>query len=125
MSGRRGPGHAPARFDEAYWSQDLQRASVRGRAVALAARARYERDGVPVAELRRLHDVGDDGTQLPGCVKVYLPPPAGQFGMVFQIALADDGAALLLFLAFGVRHHPARSRAPTVYRLAHRRLAAE
>ena len=63
-----------------------------------------------------------DGTSLPGCVKVYLPPPAGPLGLVYQIARNKQGRLYLDHLAFGVRHHPPGSRAETVYQLAHRRL---
>ena len=40
---------------------------------------------------------------------------------VFRIELRD-GRSLLAFAAFGVRHHPQDSHAPTVYDIAHRRL---
>lgn len=41
--------------------------------------------------------------------------------MVFRFVIAND-APRLDYLAFGVRHHPAGSNAPTVYEIAHRRL---
>lgn len=41
--------------------------------------------------------------------------------MVFRFAVVDD-SPLLEYLAFGVRHHPPESNAPTVYEIAHRRL---
>ena len=61
------------------------------------------------------------GSSLPGCVKVYLPPPAGKFGIVFEID-RQAGNLVLAYLAFGVRHHPLDSDALTVYQLAHQRL---
>jgi len=88
----RRPGYAPVVFDDHFWSQSLRRC-----------------------------EEGRDGTRLPICVKVYLPPPAGPFGMVFRIARDNVGTKLTL-LAFGVRHPPRHSNAPSVYRLAHWRL---
>jgi hypothetical protein len=41
--------------------------------------------------------------------------------MVFRIELRD-GNSVLAFAAFGVRHHPHDSHAPTVYDIAHQRL---
>src|SRR5690349_12446746 len=72
----RRPGYAPVVFDDRLWSQDLTRTSTRGRSVAISARHQYERRGCLVSSLRRCDEEGPDGTRLPGCVKVYLPPPA-------------------------------------------------
>lgn len=80
----------PARFDSDAWDRDIARADSSGRAAAETARDRYERDGVPVEELRQVQDEGPDGTILPNCVKVYLPPPAGRFGMVFEVVRAEE-----------------------------------
>jgi hypothetical protein len=44
--------------------------------------------------------------------------------MVFQFRL-DEDRLTLMYLAFGTRHHPRQSRAPTVYEIAHRRLHGE
>jgi hypothetical protein len=55
------------------------------------------------------------------CTKVYLPLPAGRYGMVFR-AIKVDGRLCLAYLAFGVRHHPRGSLRPSVYQLAHQRL---
>lgn len=46
---------------------------------------------------------------------------AGAFGMVFEVVKAGD-KPLLVYLAFGVRHHPPDSHADSLYRIAHRRL---
>ena len=54
-------------------------------------------------------------------MKVYLPPPAGKFGIVFEID-RQAGSLVLAYLAIGVRHHPLDSHALTVYQLAHKRL---
>jgi hypothetical protein len=113
-------GHAPVAFADDAFDEDIARAGSGGREVAEAARHAYERDGVPVDELRRVQDEGPDGTILPGCLKVYLPPPDGRFGIVFKLAIDETGARLQ-FLAFGARHHPQDSHAPTVYDIAHAR----
>jgi hypothetical protein len=115
------PGHAPVVFTDDAFDEHLARTSNSGRATAEAARRRYERDGVPVEQLRHVRDEGPDGTSLPNCLKVYLPPPDGRFGMVFKLVI-DETGAWLRYLAFGTRHHPKGSHAPTVYEIAHRRL---
>jgi hypothetical protein len=44
----------PVVFDDAAWAGDMRRATVAGRRVAVAARARYESDGVAIRQLRGL-----------------------------------------------------------------------
>ena len=46
------PSHAPVRFDERIFQEDLAYTSVTGIAVARLTRHRYESKGIPVAELR-------------------------------------------------------------------------
>ncbi len=111
----------PAQFDPIAWEQDLARTTATGHKAAIAARDRYESGGVPFAELRACQEQHRDGTQLRACLKTYLPPPAGRFGIVFRVKDFDEGARLV-YLAFGVRHHPPESHAPSVYQLAHQRL---
>ncbi len=65
-----------------------------------------------------------DRTSLAHCVKVYLPPPDGRFGMVFRIE-RHDGKLRLVYVAFGVRHHPRNSNAPTLCQIAHDRLQTQ
>lgn len=120
MSDKRA-GRASALFDDAAFAEDLTRANEAGRAVALAARNEFEESGVPVAYLLACDEEGPDGTALLHCMKVRLPHPDGRFGMVFRIELRE-GKSVLAFAAFGVRHHPPDSNAPTVYEIAHRRL---
>jgi hypothetical protein len=108
-------------FDPGAWDEDLARAPADGRVAARAARKRYEQSDIALSQLRMAQDEGTDGTALPHCAKVYLPPPAGKFGMVFEVVLGG-GQLRLEYIAFGVRHHPRDSHAPTVYQLAHRRL---
>lgn len=114
----------PARFDPDAFREDMARVTPAGRDAAEAARRRYEAGGVPRSELGECDPEHRDGTKLPQCLKVYLPPPAGRFGMVFRFVISDDGPRLD-HLAFGVRHHPADSNAPTVYEIAHRRLQGQ
>jgi hypothetical protein len=114
-------GHAPVVFDEASFDADTKQGNAAGADVARAARRAYERDGVPSDDLRRCEAEGSDGTLLPHCLKVYMPPPAGRFGMVFQLEIVN-GRGRLRYLAFGIRHHPRESTARTVYEIAHQRL---
>ena len=114
-------GRAPALFDDAAFADDLNRAGDAGGRVALAARNEYEQDGVPLEALLACDEEGSQGTMLLHCVKVRLPHPDGKFGMVFRIELRG-AKSVLVFAAFGVRHHPRASHAPTVYEIAHRRL---
>lgn len=111
----------PARFDPDPWDEDLTRSTPAGRMAAEVARRAYEADGVPRSRLRPCDAQGRDRTNLPQCFKVYVPHPGGRFGMVFTID-SKDGKPILMFLAFGVRHHPPGSHALTVYEIAHSRL---
>jgi hypothetical protein len=111
------------RFDEVSWQEDLARTSDAGRTAATEARRDFEgRDGVPISQLRRVDEHGRDGTVLPRCAKIYLPAPAGRFGIVFKLEIEQDKSMVLNFLAFGARHHPPRSNRPTVYEIAHWRM---
>ncbi|HET7455074.1 MAG TPA: hypothetical protein VFJ76_06105 [Solirubrobacterales bacterium] len=122
MSDKR-PGRAPALFDDAAFAEDLRRTSDAGERVARAARREFEGEGVPVESLLACGEEGPDGTELRYCVKLRLPPPNGKFGMVFRIE-QQKGRSVLVYAAFGTRHHPANSNAFTVYEIAHRRLHA-
>ena len=114
------PGFARVQFDERAWARDLARATPAGRGAGESARAAIELDGIPYRELRPCDPEAPDGTRLPGCVKVYVPPPAGPWGIVFRLA-RDRRGAFLAVIAFGLRHPPAGRRA-SVYQLAHQRL---
>ena len=115
------PGRARVVFDEVAFAEDVMRSGRSGAAVLQETRRRYERDGVGVERLRACEAEGSDGTELPACFKVYLPEPAGKFGMVLALASDERGLGLRC-LAFGMRHHPKGSHAETVYETAHRRL---
>lgn len=101
-------GHARVFFNEGAYAEDTMRSGRAGAKALREARRRFE-----------CH--GRDGTKLPACFKAYLPPPNGRFGMVLRFVRDDKGLALR-YLAFGVRHHPRNSNAPSVYDIAHRRL---
>ena len=102
------PTHAPVRFDDHIFQEDLAYTNVTGIAVARMTRHRYESKGVPVGELRLTEEQGPDGAVLPRCLKVHLPPPDGPFGMVFRLVVDNNtGAAHLRYLAFGRRRPPA------------------
>jgi len=110
------PRAAPgAHFDADAWEEDLPRTTPAGRQVAETARKEYEQHGVPITQLRRVTEHGHDRTVLPDCMKVYVPAPDGRFGMIFVLKFEPDGRPVLMFLAFGVRHHPKARGAP--YRL--------
>ncbi len=111
----------PARFDPDPWDEDLARSTSTGRQAAEAARRDYEPNGIPRSHLKPCEAEGRDGTELPQCFKVYVPRPDGRFGMVFKAVLID-GRLQMDFVAFGMRHHPKRSHALTVYEVAHIRL---
>lgn len=120
MSDKR-TGRASALFDAAAFVEDLNRSSDAGRVVAVAARKGYEQDGVPTEHLLACEEEGPEGTALANCLKVRLPHPDGKFGMVFRIE-RREGKLVLVYAAFGVRHHPRESNASSVYDVAHRRL---
>jgi len=114
-------GYARVLFDEGAFAEDTMRSGRAGAQALREARSQFDQNGVEIKILRRCDPEGRDGTRLPACFKVYLPPPDGRFGMVMRFVRDADGLALR-YLAFGVRHHPRGSNAPTVYELADRRL---
>jgi hypothetical protein len=107
--------------DDVLLEEDLAHATAAGRAAIAPFIDQLKSAGVPKSWLKGCQAEGRDGTQLAGCVKIYVPQPNGKFGMVCR-AVDVDSRLRLEFLAFGVRHHPKESHAPTVYELAHRRL---
>jgi len=115
---------APVAFSALAWDDDLRHLSAAGRRVAVTARARLEREGQPLDGLRACDVDARDGTSLPGCVKAYIPPPLGDWGIVYKIARdPTDGRLFLDHLAFGRRHPGAgRRTGPSVYEVADRRL---
>ena len=112
----------PARFDSDAWETDLARSTPTGRQVADAARRDYERGGIPVSHLKPCEPEGRDGNDLVNCIKAYVPHPDGKWGMVFMLKFEPHGRPVLMFLAFGVRHHPRESHALNVYDYANGRV---
>jgi hypothetical protein len=55
---------ARAHFDADAWEEDLARSTPAGRQAAEAARKDYERNGIPIAQLRRVAEHGHDRTIL-------------------------------------------------------------
>ena len=110
----------PVHVDERELAEDLSHASEAGRAAIEPLIQQIEVDGVPAAWLRRCDSEARDGTRLPGCVKIYIPQPAGQWGAVF-LGGALSGVPTLFLLAVGDRH-PSGPWKPSVYEIAHRRL---
>lgn|SRR5512146_308187 len=117
-------GHARVLFSEGAFAEDTMRSGRTGAKVLRETRGRFEGEGVEIKTLRRCDPEHRDSTKLPACFKVYLPPPNGKFGMVLRFVRDDEGLALR-YLAFGIRHHPRDSNAPTVYDIAHRRFHGE
>jgi hypothetical protein len=100
-------------------AEDLARCTKAARIAIQPVVAEVGRDGVPFEWLRRCEEEAHDGTRLGGCVKFYIPRPAGQWGAV----LAGDEEATkpaLILVAVGERH-PAQRWKPSVYEIAHRR----
>jgi hypothetical protein len=101
-------------------AEDLPRCTKAGQAAIEPVVDEVRRDGVPREWLLRCEEEGHDGTRLGGCVKFYIPRPAGQWGAVLA---ADEEASkpALILIAVGERH-PDRPWRPSVYEIAHRRL---
>jgi len=62
-------------FGELAFAEDLRHASPAGREAALSARARLERDGAALHELKRCDPEARDETRLPNCVNSALLGP--------------------------------------------------
>jgi hypothetical protein len=106
--------------DERALADDLAHVSDAARAAIEPMLQRLKADGAPAVWLKRCDAEARDGTRLPGCVKLYIPQPAGRWGAVF-LGGAVDGRLTLFLLAVGERH-PGASWRPSVYEIAHRRL---
>lgn len=118
MSAGAGPRFGVRVVDEVL-AEDLVRCTRAAKAAIETVIAEIRDEGVPYEWLRRCEEEGHDGTRLGGCVKFYIPRPAGQWGAV----LAGDEEAstpALVLLAVGERH-PSQRWKPSVYEVAHRR----
>jgi len=105
-----GRRNAPVHFDDALFEADVARLPEHARAALRSARPRLERDGVPASERRRCEAAHPSGTDLPGCMKVYVPDFQGPWRIVLQVALLPDGALGLEYLAAGRGHVPSGTR---------------
>jgi hypothetical protein len=118
-----GAGAGPrfeVRIVDAVLAEDLARCTAAARRAIEPTLVTLREKGVPREWLRRCEAEGRDGTRLGGCVKVYIPPPAGRWGAVLA---ADEEAVkvALVLIAIGERHPPQPWK-PSVYEIAHRRL---
>jgi hypothetical protein len=118
---RPGPGAVPVHFDDALFDGDLKRLPA-ARKHLVQARKRCERDGISPVEGRRCHGEHHSGTNLPNCVKLYIPGLGGPWRMVFQGTALPDGGVLLEYVAAGLGHTPRQGRRMDVYQVAHHRL---
>jgi len=112
-------------FAEATWSQEVGRLRERSPARAQAERARREIEEGSSVQRFKCKAEGDDGTRLPGCIKVYVPlgrqgASEAPYGFVFQVIQRGEGLAWA-FIAFGERH-PDDPDERTVYERAHKGL---
>ncbi len=113
----------PVGFDEDALTEDLARLPNSATRALEGLRAEIRRlGGLPKSQLKSCQAEGRDGTRLGGCVKTYVPWPDGRFGLVLVAVSHPERPLALRAIAFGVRHHPRDSNAPSVYEVAHRRL---
>lgn len=117
---------ASIEFRSPVWEEEVERLDARSPARIQAERARreIEADGVN-ARWMACETEASDGTSLPGCRKLYVPPGGegaseAPFGMVFRLTRVADRLAWVM-IAFGERH-PDNPRSRSVYERAHKRL---
>lgn len=118
-----GAGAGPrfeVRVIEAVVTEDLVRCTPAARAAIEPTVATLREEGAPREWLLRCEEEGQDGTRLGGCVKLYIPQPAGQWGAVLT-GDEESGKPALVLIAVGERHPPQPWK-PSVYEIAHRRL---
>lgn len=113
----------PVGFDDDALEEDLAHLST-GAEEALRSFHKDARrlGGIPGSRLMACQAEGRDGTRLGGCVKTYIPWPDGRYGAVFIAVTHPNRPLALRAIAFGIRHRPPGSSAPTVYEVADRRL---
>lgn len=114
-------------FRSPAWEEEVERLDERSSARAQAGRARraIETDKAPLKWMR-CKPQGDDGTELAGCSKLYVPldakgASAAPYGFVFRLAKTEDNELVWNFIAFGERH-PENPSTRSVYERAHKRL---
>jgi hypothetical protein len=115
----------PVGFDDDALAEDLDHLPATAEEALRGFRKALHRErGLPRSKLMACQAEGRDGTRLPGCVKTYIPWPAGRFGAVLVAVTHPARPLTLRVVAFGIRHRPQGSSAPTVYDVADRRVNA-
>jgi hypothetical protein len=71
--------------DDRELAEDLAHASEAGRAAIGSTVQSIKAAGCPAAWLKQCDIEARDGTRLPGCVKLYIPQPAGQWERCFLV----------------------------------------
>jgi hypothetical protein len=113
----------PIGFDDDALEEDLSHLTASAEAALRSFQKEVRRlGGIPKSRLMACQAEGRDGTRLGGCVKTYILWPDGRFGAVFVAVTHPNRPMGLRAVAFGIRHQPRRSNAPTVYEVADRRL---
>ena len=119
----RGLARVAVKIDSDVWREEVERLDARApaRIAAQRERRRLDGEGVPLRQLQRCDELGEDQTRLRRLIKVYVPitdaaPSERPYGMVFS----PEPGALLVFVAFGERHPRPGTR--SVYERAHKRL---
>lgn len=114
----------PVTFKEDAWTIDLRSATPAGRQAAQRARDALEFHGLPREAMRACRADNDDGYDLPGRAKMYVPKVgADPWRIIFRLTRSADGRPSLLAFAFGLGHPP-EGRRLSVYAVAAKRLAA-
>jgi hypothetical protein len=124
MADTRAAPSVPVQFNEPAIAEDLTHHPPAARKALELFRREVDRDGgLSFSRLKRCDAEGRDGTRLTGCVKTYVPWPAGRFGLVLLPVAHSTRRLALRAFAYGVRH-PAANRL-SVYEIADRRHNAE
>lgn len=119
MSAGGGP-RFEVRVVEEVLTEDLARCTSAARVAIESMLTTLREEGAPREWLLRCEEEGQDGTRLKGCVKLYIPQPAGQWGAV--LAGDEEASKPALVLIAVAERHPARPWKPSVYEIAHRRI---
>jgi hypothetical protein len=119
--------HVSIAFRSPAWEEEVERLDSRSAGRVQAERARREIEGgkTPLA-WKRCKPEGEDGTELSGCSKLYVPldaqgASAAPYGLIFRLAKTGDNELVWSFMAFGERH-PDNPGTRSVYERAHKRI---
>lgn len=126
-SPKRKPPSVSIDFGAEEWEQEVERFDPNSlpRLQAQSARKAIEGETVKL-DWKRCRVEGADGTELPGCQKLYVPlgkqgASEAPYGFVFQLTQNPDGTLAWSLIAFGERH-PSSEWTRSVYERAHKRL---